>query len=710
MRKRAALPDAVYSLSPMKGEKTMKTSSASKLRFSIDPATGDISSLRLDCRELLHAPSPLFRMGLRDRKGGKIVLTAHDAARRRLGDACCAFDSFPLDFSVRVTFGGEEKAEWGIRVDNRTDAQVEWVEFPCLTVEPLRENGGDARIVYPYNEGALIEDIHRHTYREPDYPSYASFDMFPNMVCSQFLLYLTEGRGLYFAAHDPARGVKQISFYEDRGGVALQIRGYCGLEPGESYESPYPCVLRAFEGDWQEGAELYRAWFQAHLPAGLKPSAQSGLPAWYWDTPLVVSYPVRGVHDTDVMTPNALFPYSNALLMLDKIAERFGGRLLVLLMHWEGTAPWAPPYVWPPFGGEKCFNAFADQLHSRGHMLGVYCSGFGYTIQSNLVEDYDCREAFEREGLRDVMCAGPKGEVTSTVCTAQRFGYDICVHAPGAEKLLNEAYGPLLQSRIDYAQILDQNHGGGQYFCYSPSHGHAPAPGPWMTESMCRLLAGWREKGNDKLLGCESAAGEAFLSYLRFSDNRFELNWHSGEPVPLYAFLYHEYLRNFMGNQVSCGLSNEEDTLRYRMAYSFAAGDCMTLVFAPDGRLFNSWGDHDFSRPAPDPEKTLDFAANMRAFLERGAAEYLTDGRMIAPLPVACAQIRFHRAKDHSEVMVPAVVSSAWIKNGRKAQLLINHTDEEQTAETGGKILRIPPRDAVLIPIGEEAFDTSGAL
>ena len=678
----------------------MKENALPRLRMSIDPASGDLSSLHLDGQEVLYAPSPLFRLGLRDRNGEKSVLTAHDAKTRRIEKTVCAFEDFPVDLSVRVFPGADEAPEWTLRADNRTDCQIEWVEFPCLTVKPLRENGGDARIVYPYNEGALIEDIHRHTYREPDYPSYASFDMFPNMVCSQFLLYLTGGSGLYFAAHDPQRGVKQISFYEDRGGVALQIRLYCGLNHGESYESPFPCVLRAFQGDWQAGADIYRDWFGQHLPQGLKPSAQSALPAWYRDTPLVISYPVRGVHDTDVMTPNALFPYTRALPMVDKIAGRVGGRLMVLLMHWEGTAPWAPPYVWPPFGGEEIFNEFADALHSRGHMLGVYCSGFGYTIRSNLVDSYHCEEAFEREQLRDIMCTGPKGELTSTVCTAQRFGYDICVGAPGAEKLLNAAYDPLLRSRIDYAQILDQNHGGGQYFCYSADHGHPPAPGPWMTEEMSRLLAQWNEVGKGKLFGCESAAGEAFLPYLRFSDNRYELNWRTGAPVPLYAYLYHEYLRNFMGNQVACGLSNEEDTLRYRMAYSFAAGDCMTLVFAPDGRLFSSWGDHDFSKPAPDLEKTLDFAANMRTFLEQGGKEYLTDGRMIAPLPVSCAQVRYHRAADHSEVIVPAVVTSAWEKNGHKAQILVNHTDEAQTAEMDGKSYAVPPRNAVLVSLG----------
>ena len=86
------------------------------------------------------------------------------------------------------------------------------------------------------------------------------------------------------------------------------------------------------------------------------------------------------------------------------------------------------------------------------------------------------------------MCAGPDGKVAiSRICTGQRKGYDICPASPVGREILKEAYMPLFESGVDYSQILDQNHGGGQYFCYSAEHGHAPAPGPWMTEEMVKL-------------------------------------------------------------------------------------------------------------------------------------------------------------------------------------------------------------------------------
>jgi len=127
---------------------------------------------------------------------------------------------------------------------------------------------------------------------------------------------------------------------------------------------------------------------------------------------------------------------------------------------------------------------------------------------------------------------------------------------------------------IDYAQILDQNHGGNPYFCYSRDHGHAPVPGPWMTRAMCALLERAREAGQGMLFGCESAAGEPYIPQLMLSDNRFNLGWIYGKPVPMFAYVYHEYLSNFMGNQVCAAGTFEPDpeSLAYRLAYALTAG------------------------------------------------------------------------------------------------------------------------------------------
>ena len=698
--------------------------------LGIDLLRGCVTSLCVGREVLLAEESPLFRFRIRradattadfvSSQGHMCTVEPQeeaDAAEAdtRLTLSYTKFSGDAEEMHITLAFTVSEEA-LSVRVSAKNDTphMLEWIEVLPVILQPLRGEGGalDAEVLYPYNEGAIVDSMtmrQRSWFpsQEPEYPSMGSYPVFPNMVCSQMMAYLYDEkpfknhkidipggrRALYFGAHDAARGVKCIDFRAHGSDVEMIFRYYCGVDYGADYDAGFPLVLQSIYGGWEAAAELYRTWFADNLPPRLtKIADNSNLPDWYEDNPLVVSYPVRGIHDMDIpMNPNALYPYTNGLPLIDGIAEKTDARLLVLLMHWEGTAPWAPPYVWPAFGDPENFDAYLEALHDRGHMLGVYCSGFGYTINSNLI-DYNCAETYEKEGLEAAMCAAPNGEVRiSRICTGQRSGYDICPASALGKSILADAYLPLLTSKVDYAQILDQNHGGGQYFFYSRAHGHAPAPGPWMTENMQNVLGAWNDAAGKTLLGCESAAAEPFIGNLLFSDNRFELCYMIGRPVPLYAYIYHEYARNFMGNQVCCPLPQDMDTLRYRMAYSFSIGDCMTLVLTPDGKLMQNWGTRDFEH-APDWDKTLAFAANMTRFYREEAKPYLFNGRMIAGLPVACGAAPFG-------YRLPKVHSSAWEADGRRVQILVNPFDADEVCRVGEKEVIVPANGAVIVEI-----------
>ncbi|MBE5761812.1 MAG: hypothetical protein E7334_07440 [Clostridiales bacterium] len=676
-----------------------------KKELIFDSAKGQIESLIIAGSEIICDKTPVFKISFRDKNGEQTVIDANNANFVKKSQNGAVYSCFLGKIEIELNISGEEDIVWGLSVKNNTDLLIEWIDYPRINLPKLKKNGGVGEVLFPYNEGALIDDMDVREkswfpHDEPVYPSKGSYPMFPYMVQSQFIAYLKEGSGLYIGAHDEGRGPKGIDFYPEKNGVGMKIRAFCGTDFSESFKLPYPIVFKDFTGDWHDAADIYRDWFETHLPQGLKKISESAdiLPEWYSDSPLIVGYPVRGRHDVDDMTPNALFPYENALPIIREFAEKTRSRVMALLMHWEGTAPWAPPYVWPPYGGIESFESFAKALHDDGNLLGVYCSGFGYTIKSNLV-DYDKSSEIEENGLMDAMCAGPDNKVAiSRICTAQRSGYDMCVGSDKAKQVLDRAYRPLLESCVDYAQILDQNHGGSQYFCYSRDHGHPPAPGQWMTDEMKKLLDGWNDIAGERLLGCESAAAEAFIKNLRFSDNRFELNWRIGVPVPLYSYIYHEYLRNFMGNQCSNGLTNLEDSLRYRLAYSFAAGDSMTIVISPKGDPIPSWSVKDFTH-LPDKELALEFAGNMSDFYRKYAGAYLYSGRMIKPEKYVSRQMVFHADDNIREITCLCVVSTAWTLGNRRAQIFINHTNEPQEFIFKGESHLLEPLKAKMIDL-----------
>lgn len=655
---------------------------------------GIVNSVTYKGVEITAKESAIFAIRLLDKEGNIIDYTSREAKVVCENGSTAVYSQFPEDFEVTV-FVSECDGGFALRfaVKNNTDKIIEHIETLPLILKPFVKNGGIGKMLFPYNEGLVAEDDDLRApchlqHLEPTYPTVTSCGLFPNMLCSQFLAYLFEGKGLYIGTHDEKRGPKELDYYavDEQKNIKVEIRLYSGKTYGEDFAPEYDTVYRFFDGDWQDAADIYKQWFYQHLPEGVKKVKENDtLPSWYYDFPIILTYPVRGYHDMDTMTANELFPYVNILPYVDKFSKSTGAKIMVLLMHWEGTAPWAPPYVWPPFGGEEELDKLFDSLKERGHLLGVYCSGFSFTEQSNVLPEYDCKELLKDKETFKAFCAGRDGKVLrSKVCEGQRSGYDICVASDKGKEILNEAYQPLFDKKLDYVQILDQNHGGSQLFCYSKEHNHPPCVGPWMTTEMQTLLNGWNEKAGATLLGCESAASEPFLANLLFSDNRFELTHFIGKAVPLYSYLYHEFVHNFMGNQV-CALLPAESYL-YRVAYSFTAGDMPTIVLNPKGKILSFWGQRDLSS-LPVEEDVLAFMKNLRAFYMDNK-ELMCCGNMVKPLPYKTGEITF--ACDYGRsYTTEEVLTAAYSLDGSTIQIFVNFNKEDKVIEFQGELLTV---------------------
>ncbi len=673
---------------------------------------GFVESFALNGRELLtETHAPLFVVRLMDKDGRFSVVSAFDATKAQENGNECVYSGFSEDVDVKIKCNTDTEyfVEWSVEVTNRTDKAIEWVDLADYNFKNFFTGpDGEGRFVMPYNEGALFDSLEKKEkgwfyYRDPEYPSEGSYTMFPYMQCAQFEALMIGNDGIYIGAHDTDRCPKCIDIRPLYDGATTQFRLFCGTEFGEDYVQDYPLVTDIFEGDWTDACEIYRKWFDCHLPEGLKPIGENdGLPEWYDKKVLTVMFPVRGRHDTDPSSCGGIFPYMNAMPYLDEIKQKTNSRIMALLLHWEGTATWAPPYVWPPYGGEEPFNEFADAIHKNGDLLGVYCSGLGYTIYSRIDPKYNRIDEFRFKDYDKAMCVAPDQTLPlSKICTAQRAGYDICPSCDLGKEILNSAYEPLLEAKIDYAQIMDQNHGGSQYFCYSKDHGHPPVPGKWMTKTMQDLLTHWNNCGTKPLIGCESAAAEPYLGNLRYSDNRFELNFLSSQPVPLYSYLYHRYLHNFMGNQCCCFLM--PGSIYYRLAYAFSCGDDLSIIIRGDGNVVSHWGRLGHEE-VEDKDTTLNFVANLIKFYKEKAAKWMYNGRMIKPL-------RFEVTNGTKEVTfdqryggtytAQSVLSTAWeSSDGQKVQVFINHTKEEITLTlSDGRNVTVSPFDAAMVEI-----------
>ncbi|MBR5448743.1 MAG: hypothetical protein IKV43_02040, partial [Clostridia bacterium] len=584
--------------------------------------------------------NPLFTVCLIDGDGKQYRISSSSGKFSAVAKNDCAVFKFDgvggMEFDAKVNARfpeNDSKTYWTIEWKNNTGLHVEWVEFPGVTVpNALKGNGGNDVIFWPGVEGGIIEDLslrekYKGTmYRETCYQTKNAWTgLYPYTTSMQFMAYYGEidKKGLYVASHDADCNLKAIEPHMIDNDIHFEYRLFPGTSQNE-YSMPYEMVIGAFEGDWYDAADIYRSWLEK---SGMLPEKKmyenDMLPDWYKESPIILIYPVRGAKDTGDMEPNGMFPYMNAAKYVDSLAEKFGCKVMALLMHWEGTAPWAPPKVWPPYGGEEEFKKFTDHLHSKGNLIGVYASGIGWTLKSTLDPSYDERaqREYEELGIEKIACKTSAGiiEQSLIIGSAIRYSIDVCTHNDLIKDIVSNEVMSICRAGCDYAQYFDQNLGGLGCLCYSPDHGHPPVPGKWMkddmTELYTRLTREIHESGSKMLLGCEEAAAEPFIKYLTFSDSRMNSQYYYGKPIPAYGYMFHEYLANFSGNQDgtywALNTIDNPTNLAFRLANCYITGNMLSVTLNDEGKITWGWGHNEDEEGLPNQEEIITLVRNL---------------------------------------------------------------------------------------------------
>lgn len=682
-------------------------------RLTINCKTGSIKSIEKNGKNLVYTPDsegPIFNIRFRDatQKGKIHEFNAQQAQECKIekGDELITliYSQFKEeDLKVTVTIRGAKDSPflyWNLSIENNTPFTIDHIDFPNVAVpDDLVATGGTGRIFWPAQEGCLVEDMRIREespwlkYAPIEYPKMGWGGFYPSSTQMQYMAYYNDNGGLYLAAHDANCNPKGIEFHRSsEKGIKLDFRLFPG-GPGKGlYKMPYDMVMGVFDGDWYDASAIYRDWREtSKMPMPPKIKDNKMLPDWYFESPVVVTYPVRGHKDMGDMKPNEFYPYTKALSVIDKYNRAFNSKIMALLMHWEGSAPWAPPYAWPPFGGEKKYLEFVKGLHENGNLAGLYSSGIGYTLRSNTDTTYNMYKEFNDKHLAKDMKIAPDGTLAMNgVCTgphAQRIGYDMCPANEFVKEVVYDQINGIVKSKTDYIQFFDQNLGGSCYPCYGTSHGHVYGPGLWQNNAMHDIFNRFQplleEAGYKPVVGCEAAASEANLPYLPFNDARATINLFVGIPVPAYAFVNHEYVNNFMGNQngVSSAIDVKKSPVNYlqRLAYAFCAGDMLTVILRGNGDMIWDWGTL-WETEIPNQEQIIHLVKNLNSWRLGAGKDFLLYGRMLKPLWFeGITNIPMITLPGGRNINLPSIYSSNWQNgNNYKAQFFVNYLPQEQ--------------------------------
>lgn len=606
-----------------------------------------------------------FTLQLLDGNGNPTRLKSGDFAFSRNGDGLTWRHPNGLQVRMDVT---SEDGEFRFRPSVSgipAGMLLEWFDGPQICVAT------DRTVFWPLVDGVEVTDVtrRREPYRPVGFRSRnwrGSYNYYPSYCQMQFLSAYKNGKGVYFSAVDGRHTPKSIDW--ERVGeraVRLSLLTFCGdLTDGE-WRPSFHYALRPLDGDWMDACEIYRDWVRT-LPGFRRPTKR---PKWMYDSPVNLIYPVRGRGRDNLprnMKPNCYFPYVNAMQAVEKYGRLLDSRIMALLMHWEGTAPWAPPYVWPPYGGEKALADFRDALHERGDLLGVYCSGTAWTQVSSIVPSYSLEQRFEDERLGRHMMRGPKGEITAGCCNgpdSQRLGYEMCLVDDWSVRTVADEIAKMSRFGIDYCQFFDQNNGGGWHLCYAKHHGHPPIPGAWSVDAMVSLQRKVSAAAalDGMLLGCEASAATPYVPQLFYNDSRFVWAFRragegGGRPVSGSAFVFHEWSCNFSGNMC---LGNYIDPF-YRWSYSFHNGDMLALILGSDNGLAAAWG-RSWDEEFHEQEVLVSLVRRLNGLRKKHPA-FLLEGKMIKPY-LTCSSHRARlciREDPCVSVDVPQVLVSFW--------------------------------------------------
>lgn len=679
----------------------------------LDSRKGTVISLEMKNTSVLSTSvqrEPLFALGLRDRsKSGELLsiksTEASEIECRQYDDSVVfRFKRFPgssMEAVAVISFPRKSPdIHWNIRVDGIPEHFcLDHIDFPRMVVpNDLCATGGKGHIFWPAQEGCLIDDVdfREHgwlSHKPQGYPTLGWGGQYPGSVQMQLTAWYNDKAGLCVTARDSEHRPKGFEFYKTQDdGIMLDLRLFTDGATGR-YCLPYDVVTTVFKGDWYDAADIYRDWVlksATYLPPRIAENPE--LPEWYHDSPVIITYPVRGKLDLGDMTPNALYPYSAALPTIDRYASALDSRIMALLMHWEGSAPWSPPYVWPPYGGEAALTEFISGLHSKNNLIGLYASGIGYTLRSNTDTTYNNYREFEEKHLERVMKVAPDGQLAQVnVCAgpySQRIGWDMCPACGFAASVASSQIREIARHDVDYVQYFDQNLGGAAYHCYGDqAHNHPYGPGKWLTDAMKDVLdsctAAASNSPRHMLVGCEAAAAEPFMDNLRFNDARATINLMAGTPVPAYAYVYHEYVNNFMGNQnqVSVCIDHEKSpyNLLQRLAYAFCAGDMFTIIIRDDGDMIWDW-DGAWDGVMPNQSHATALVRNLNAWRRHSGKDFLVYGRMERPLEISGDYpVPMYNKVAQKDIPFSSVFQCNWDYKGRKAAFLVNYLPETQT-------------------------------
>ena len=649
---------------------------------------------------------PVFVVGVADEKKRYRWVTSFDAEVSKV-DSCAnqanAEYTFTKGLLAGVTFSlnisvdeDDDCFRFGLSVAGVADKKIIDVHYPFLVFKYDTGAAPDSEtLILPhgYGSGRRIRHLNErllggsHKLRPDGWATWEMSDVnndcdhYPGMQYAQFMAYYNDVCGVYLASDDQNAGVKRFRAVHRSPGVRLGVSHIGDWDTDR--DLGYQVLLRSFVGDWYDAADIYKNWSKKQswfVPL----NERDDIPNWAIDSPTYIFVRPLGYLDVgDMSHVEAFYPYDKCLALLDKVAKAVDTPLSVVLTSWEKNGSWTYPDTFPPHGGEENMDNLVKGIKERGWRAGYYSSGTRWTV-GHFWNGYDGRDYFdEHEGEKSV-CRNLNGEMWEEDWDRSwRPSYACCMNAEGTIEFARDYVKHTSNWGMEHLQWLDQNNGASVFPCYSDEHGHPPAPGKWMQESLVKFTHMLRETARENgaeepALSAESGLSECALPLFELTELRNFPEGYNAENIPLYHYLFHEciLIHGAMGS------SPEPYSLSTRNAANCVLGCIPGGVLADEGKLLDkdtfNW--EEWEPYLENPDNYYAMIKNANALRRDEGKDFLVFGSMQRP-PIVSEVSRLtwkdRRGKEHS---YDAIFYSAWnTPDDKYGIVLANWTSEAQT-------------------------------
>lgn len=614
------------------------------------------------------------------------------------GDVHCWTYRFACEIVVASRISQENDGiSFSLEVENRTEKTICQVQYPWIIIP----YGADGHVLQPYNLGYLFDDPQPQQLK-PDCPRTwqfeernGAFNHYTGRTFAQFLAYYDAGEnGIIVMTQDGAGFVKQIMPVAAKNGVRLGF-SHVG-DWTEHRELEYKIFLKGFAGDWYDGAQVYRTWSNTQKWAR-RLCEHSTLPAWMADSPTLLMIRLQGALDMGPAQVNEGFlPYGRLAEKLENLNRKIPGSVLPILMAWEKGGPWVYPDCFPPAGGNEGMKEFAESRKKKGTHTGTYSNGTRW-VTAHDWSGYDGSRYFEEnDGSKSVCMTKDAQPWRQDWDENWRPSYTCCMHVPQTRDIAENYIKTMIENGIDWIQFLDQNNGCAVFPCFSKEHGHEGTPGRWMTQSLEILFdrmdvlkeEAKENEGREIVYSVEGPSNEYFIPRLDICDSRVNLRGNLNveeNQVPLYQFLYHEYILLNGG----FGYGPEPYHMEIKNALNLVTGQIPGAVVMDDGGIQNQDTDNwaPWGKQPGSAEAGIQMLNTVNTIRRGAAKKYLVYGRMERPVSVLeIARERWQYGKRNNDQ--PAIFHSAWTApDGSFAAVLANWTGQKQAVKVNDKRL-----------------------